>query len=84
MDWSVDSNYLPNEYRNALLRRYDLDPQTKIDYLRGERFKFKPKDRIDFFQDFLNAQQLVNPESLFADKLPKTPFGSFASYLDAS
>lgn len=84
MDWSPDiTEETPGQYRNALLRRYDLDPQTKINYLRGEQSKFKPKD-IDFFQDFLNAQQLVNPAFLFADKLPKTPFGSLASYLDAS
>jgi len=82
MDWSVESDYLPGEYRRAILDRYNYGLPAKIEYIQNALRKFKPNDDVNLFQDFLNAQRLLEPGNLFADKLPQTPLGNFASYLD--
>lgn len=71
------ADYLDSEYPylpGEIYRRYPQD-----------RFKFRSKkDAGDLFQTFLALQS--NPQALIQStmQLPETPFGSFASYLDAS
>ena len=75
-------DYLPGEIYSSGLDAYQLYPQMKSDYIRNQRFKFKPKaEDIDLFQNFLALQS--NPELLFQQsvKMPDTPFGNLSQYM---
>jgi hypothetical protein len=64
---------LPGEiYTAAFGKNILFNPQAKVDYMTGEKFKFKPKEAGDLFQRFLALQS--NPEVLFTAtaKMPDT------------
>ena len=78
----LDSDVLRGEvYRAKFGEGITFDPQGKVDYLRGAKFKFKPKETGDLFQRFLALQS--NPEALFTDtaRMPNTPFGNLSQYM---
>jgi len=78
----LDSDVSPGEvYRAKFGEGITFNPQEKVDYLRGARFKFKPKETGDLFQRFLALQ--ANPEALFTDtaRMPDTPFGNLSQYM---
>jgi len=71
------ADYLDSEYSYLPGEIYRARPRDK--------FKFRSKnDKGDLFETFLALQ--ANPQALIQStmQLPETPFGSFASYLDAS
>jgi hypothetical protein len=73
---------LPGEiYTAAFGKNILFNPQAKVDYMTGEKFKFKPKEAGDLFQRFLALQN--NPEVLFTatTKMPDTPFGNLSQYM---
>jgi hypothetical protein len=75
-------NALPGEVYSAKFGEDILfDPQSKVDYMMGKKFKFKPKETGDLFQRFLALQ--LNPEALFTDtaRMPNTPFGNLGQYM---
>lgn len=68
----ADSGYLPGEVYSAGLSDYSLNPQSKIEYMAGKKFKFKPrKDDGGYFQTFLALQN--NPELLGQQALGSSP-----------
>jgi hypothetical protein len=78
----LDSDVLPGEVYSAKFGEGILfDPQSKVDYMTGKKFKFKPKETGDLFQRFLALQS--NPEALFTDtaRRPNTPFGNLGQYM---
>lgn len=78
----VGADYLPGEIYSAGLDEYQQEPQLKQAYMANKRFKFKPGENIDLFQNFLALQS--NPELLFerSVKLPNTPFGNMSDYMN--
>ena len=78
----VDSDVLPSEVYAAKFGEDVLfNPQSKVDYMMGKKFKFKPKEAGDLFQRFLALQS--NPDALFTDtaRMPNTPFGNLSQYM---
>ena len=78
----ADSDVLPSEVYAAKFGEDMLfNPQSKVDYMMGKKFKFKPKETGDLFQRFLALQN--NPEALFTAtaKMPDTPFGNLGQYM---
>lgn len=78
----ADSDVLPGEVYTAKFGEDMLfNPQSKVDYMMGKKFKFKPKETGDLFQRFLALQS--NPEALFTDtaRMPNTPFGNLSQYM---
>ena len=78
----LDSDVLPGEVYSAKFGEDILfDPQSKVDYMAGKKFKFKPKATGDLFQRFLALQS--NPDALFTDtaRMPNTPFGNLGQYM---
>jgi hypothetical protein len=78
----LDSDVLPGEVYSAKFGEGILfDPQSKVDYMTGKKFKFKLKETGDLFQRFLALQS--NPEALFTDtaRMPNTPFGNLGQYI---
>jgi hypothetical protein len=78
----VDSDVLPGEVYSARFGEDILfNPQSKVDYMTGKKFKFKPKESGDLFQRFLALQ--ADPEALFTEtaRMPNTPFGNLSQYM---
>jgi hypothetical protein len=78
----LDSDVLPGEVYSAKFGEDILfNPQSKVDYMTGKKFKFKPKEAGDLFQRFLALQS--NPDALFTDtaRMPNTPFGNLGQYM---
>jgi hypothetical protein len=78
----LDSDVLPGEaYAARFGDNIVFNPQSKVDYMKDKKFKFKPTESGDLFQRFLALQS--NPEALFATvaKMPDTPFGNLSQYM---
>jgi hypothetical protein len=78
----VDLDVLPGEVYSARFGEDILfNPQSKVDYMTGKKFKFKPKESGDLFQRFLALQ--ADPEALFTEtaRMPNTPFGNLGQYI---
>jgi hypothetical protein len=78
----LDSDVLPGEVYSARFGEDILfNPQSKVDYMTGKKFKFKPKESGDLFQRFLALQ--ADPEALFTEtaRMPNTPFGNLGQYI---
>ena len=78
----LDSDVLPGEaYAARFGDNIVFSPQSKVDYMKDKKFKFKPAESGDLFQRFLALQS--NPETLFTSvaKMPDTPFGNLSQYM---